>query len=83
MTFIRRLVASEPVALVGVFVAVCSLIGVTLSAEDVSALTQVCTFVLPLVGAAVARQAVTPASRAGAVLSETTAEHGANPELDQ
>lgn len=62
---IRRLVQTEPAVLVGVFVAVCSLAGYTLSEEDVEALLVVLTAVLPIVGSLVVRQAVTPNVRAG------------------
>lgn len=70
MDLIRRIIQTEPAVLVGVFVAACSLIGFQVSDEDVSALTQILTVVLPLVGSVVVRQAVTPAGKADAAAEQ-------------
>jgi hypothetical protein len=64
MGAVRRLVQTEPAVLVGVFVAVCSLVGYTLSDDDVQAITVILTAVLPIVGSLVVRSAVTPNAKA-------------------
>lgn len=63
MDALKRLVATEPAVLVGIFVSLCSLLGVTIGADDVNAITQVATVLLPLVGAWVVRQNVTPTAK--------------------
>lgn len=63
MNLVRRIIETEPAVLVGVLVAACSLVGLQVSDADVSALTQILTVVLPLIGSVVVRQAVTPLAR--------------------
>lgn len=61
---IAHLVSAEPVALVATGVAVLGLVGVQVAETDADVATRLLVVVLPLLGAAIARRAVTPAARA-------------------
>jgi hypothetical protein len=63
-TLVTRLVATEPVALVAAGVALLGLVGIQVADADADAATDVLVVVLPLLGAVIARRAVTPTTRA-------------------
>lgn len=71
--FIDKL-KTEPAAVVGTIVAVLALVGVRVSDGDAATVTQLFVLLLPLIGAVVVRQQVTPTTTAHEAVQQAVAE---------